>query len=138
MAERKLKDEHSVVKTILVVDDDWLIREVITLALDDAGYGVVASDGIDAPKLAHEAQPAVVLLDINMPVMDGVEVRRHLHADPATAHIPVIALSAATNLRARAAEMEADDYLAKPFDLAELLLRIETWAGPAQEAVGDR
>ena len=131
MAERNLKDEHSVVKTVLVVDDDWLIREVIALALDDAGYGVVASDGIDAPELAREAQPAVVLLDINMPVMDGIEVRRHLHADPATAQIPVIALSAATNLRARAAEMEANDYLAKPFDIAELLLRIEKWAGPA-------
>jgi CheY-like chemotaxis protein len=131
MAERNLKDEHSVVKTVLVVDDDWLIREVIALALDDAGYGVVASDGIDAPELARESQPAVVLLDINMPVMDGIEVRRHLHADPATAQIPVIALSAATNLRARAAEMEANDYLAKPFDIAELLLRIEKWAGPA-------
>jgi CheY-like chemotaxis protein len=131
MAERKLKDDHSVVKTVLVVDDDWLIREVIALALDDAGYGVVASDGIDAPELAREAQPSVVLLDINMPVIDGVEVRRHLHADPATAQIPVIALSAATNLRARAAEMEANDYLAKPFDIAELLLRIEKWAGPA-------
>ena len=119
------------VKTVLVVDDDWLIREVIALALDDAGYGVVASDGIDAPELAREAQPAVVLLDINMPVMDGIEVRRHLHADPATAQIPVIALSAATNLRARAAEMEANDYPAKPFDIAELLLRIEKWAGPA-------
>ena len=90
-----------------------------------------ACKSIDVPKLACEAQPAVVLLDINMPVMDEVEVRRHLHADPATAHIPVIALSAATNLRARAAEMEANDYLAKPFDLAELLLRIEKWAGPA-------
>ena len=131
MAERKLKDDHSVAKMVLVVDDNWLIREVIALALDDAGYGVVASDGIDAPELAREAQPAVVLLDINMPVMDGVEVRRHLHADPATAQIPVIALSAATNLRARAAEMEANDYLAKPFDIAELLLRIEKWAGPA-------
>ena len=131
MAERTLKDGQSVVKTILVVDDDWLIREVIALALDDAGYGVVAADGVDAPKLAREAQPAVVILDINMPVMDGVEVRRHLHADPTTAHIPVIALSAAINLRARAAEMQADDFLAKPFDIAELLLRIEKWAGPA-------
>src|ERR671932_545984 len=110
MAERKHKDDQNVLKTVLVVDDDWLIREVIALALDDAGYGVVASDGIDVPKLAREAQPAVVLLDINMPVM---------------------ALSAATNLRARAAEMEANDYLAKPFDIAELLLRIEKWAGPA-------
>jgi CheY-like chemotaxis protein len=120
-----------VVKTVLVVDDDRVIREVIALALDDAGYDVVASDGIDAAELAREAQPAVVLLDINLPVTDGVEVRRHLHTDPTTAHIPVIALSAATNLRARAAEMQANDYLAKPFDIAELLLRIEKWAGPA-------
>jgi CheY-like chemotaxis protein len=132
MAKRQRKDGHSVVKTVLVVDDDRVIREVIALALDDAGYDVVASDGIDAAELAREAQPAVVLLDINMPVTDGVEVRRHLYTDPTTAHIPVIALSAATNLRARAAEMDANDYLAKPFDIAELLLRIEKWAGPAQ------
>ena len=47
----------------------------------DAGYGVVATDGVDAPERAREAQPAVVLLDINMPVMDGVEVRRHLYTE---------------------------------------------------------
>lgn len=119
-------------QTVLVVDDDRLIREVITLALEDTGYQVVAAESVDAVHTASDTQPAVVLLDINMPLMDGVEVRRRLHANPQTAHIPVIALSAATNLRARAAEMSADDYLSKPFDIDELLLRIEKWAGPAE------
>ena len=119
-------------QTVLVVDDDRLIREVITLALEDTGYQVVAAESVDAVLTASETQPAVVLLDINMPLMDGVEVRRRLHANAQTAHIPVIALSAATNLRARAAEMSADDYLSKPFDIDELLLRVEKWAGPAE------
>ena len=69
-----------------------------------------------------------------MPGMGGVEVRRRLHTEPRTARIPVIALSAGRNLRAHAAEIGADDYLAKPFDLDELLLRIEKWAGPGLPA----
>ena len=116
--------------TVLVVDDDRLIREVITLALEDSGYTVVTAEGVDALEVATRAGPAVVLLDINMPLIDGVEVRRQLRANPTTAQIPVIALSAATNLRARATEMRADDYLAKPFDIDELLLRVDKWAGP--------
>lgn len=122
-------DNDEMTQTVLVVDDDRLIREVITLALEDTGYRVVAAESTDAIDTALSEQPAVVLLDINMPILDGVEVRRRLHGDPGTAHIPVIAVSAATNLRARAAEMEADDYLAKPFDIDELLLRVEKWAG---------
>jgi CheY-like chemotaxis protein len=118
-----------VIQTVLVVDDDCLIREVISLALEDTGYRVVAIEASEAIKAARELQPAVVILDINMPIVDGVQVRRRLHEEPATAHIPVIALSAATNLRARAAEMKADDYLSKPFDIDELLLRVEKWAG---------
>ena len=116
-------------QTVLVIDDDRLIREVISLALEDTGYRVATIEASEAISVARELQPAVVILDINMPVVDGVEVRRRLHQEPATAHIPVIALSAATNLRARAADMKADDYLSKPFDIDELLLRVEKWAG---------
>jgi DNA-binding response OmpR family regulator len=67
------------------------------------------------------------VLDLMMPGMDGMEVRRHLKSNPRTAVIPVIAMSAGSNLLAHAKEMDADDYLAKPFDLAELTLRIQRW-----------
>ncbi len=73
-----------------------------------------------------------------MPGMDGVEVSRLLRADPLTAAIPVIALSAAHNLQAHAAEMAANDYLAKPFDLSELLTKVAAWAGrPKQPEVDE-
>ena len=126
------RDVDLVTPTVLVVDDDRLIREVISLALEDTGYRVIASEAGEAVDTARNLQPSVVILDINMPILDGVEVRRRLHTEPKTAHIPVIALSAATNLRARAAEMKADDYLSKPFDIDELLLRVEKWAGAPQ------
>ena len=115
-------------KTIMVVDDDRFITEVITMALEDNGYVVVAAEGIDAVAIAQRSRPDVVLLDICMPVIDGPQVRRGLYEHPETANIPVIAISAANNLRARASEMQADDYLAKPFEIAELLLRVDKWA----------
>ena len=110
---------------VLVVDDDPVIAGMIGEVLQRAGYAVAYGVGMEAPALARRLQPAAILLDIMMPGMGGVEVRRRLHAEPRTANIPVIALSAGRHLRAYAAEIGADDYLAKPFDLDELLARIQ-------------
>jgi two-component system alkaline phosphatase synthesis response regulator PhoP len=79
---------------ILVVDDDPDIVEMLHCLLHDAGYEVATADDGAALPLAHERQPRVILLDILMPGMDGVEVSRRLRADPATAPIPIIAMSA--------------------------------------------
>ena len=80
---------------VLVVDDDQAFVELLACALQDAGYEVVtASDGA-ALHVARERQPNVILLDLVMPVIDGVEVSRRLGADPTTAHIPIIAMSGA-------------------------------------------
>jgi DNA-binding response OmpR family regulator len=121
--------------TVLVVDDDPLIVGFLTEFLEGDGFRVHAAVGAGAPPLAREVLPDVVLLDIMMPGMDGVEVSHLLHADPATAQIPIIALSAGYNLRAHAGEMQANDYLSKPFDVDELLLRVEKWVA-ARHATG--
>ncbi len=118
-------------REILVVDDDRATLDMMAEALRVAGYTVTCGVGAQAPTLARQTLPAVILLDINMPGMNGVEVRQRLRESPRTATIPVIALSAGGNLRLRARDMGADDYLAKPFSTDELLLRVEKWVGRA-------
>ena len=120
--------------TVLVVDDDAEIVDLLREVLEINDYRVETAIGAVTPSIAHVLRPDVILLDIHMPGLDGIEVSRRLRADPVTSAIPVIALSAAHNLPARAAEMGADDYLAKPFELAELLRHVDRWAS-AQPAV---
>jgi CheY-like chemotaxis protein len=109
---------------ILVVDDDPDIVEVLRCLLHDAGYEVAtAHDGAALP-LVRERQPRVILLDILMPRMDGVEISRRLRADPATAHIPIIALSATPQWLPA---LPVNDRLTKPFRLGHLLAKVRYW-----------
>jgi CheY-like chemotaxis protein len=109
---------------ILVVDDDQVFVELLVCALQDAGYEVVtASDGA-ALHVARERQPDVILLDLVMPVMDGVEVSRRLRADPSTAHISIIAMSGAPQLLT---DLPTNDRLAKPFGLDQLCATVARW-----------
>ena len=106
---------------ILVVDDDTAIRELMVTAFEDEGYHVLqAADGAQALHLVSQALPSVVVLDIQMPGIDGLEVARRLKADPATAAIPLVAVSAA----AREEDVLASGccaFVAKPFDLVRLV-----------------
>ncbi len=123
--------------TVLVVDDDPLIVELLRDILECDEYQVEAVMGAATPGVARDLRPAVILLDIHMPGMDGVEVCRLLRADPLTAAIPVIALSATHNLHTHATEMAADDYLSKPFDLSELLAKVAAWAAQTKQPEGN-
>jgi CheY-like chemotaxis protein len=119
--------------TVLVVDDDPLITAFLRAALESEGYRVsTAVDGA-ALRVAHEVQPALILLDIMMPGMDGVEVSRRLRADPATAHIPIVVISAVGHLHALAAEMPVNDRLGKPVKLDDLYRVVERWIDPDQD-----
>jgi CheY-like chemotaxis protein len=109
---------------ILVVDDDPDIVEVLRCLLHDAGYEVATADDGAALPLAHERQPHVILLDILMPSMDGVEVSRRLRADPATAQIPIIAMSATPQWLPA---LPVNDHLTKPFKLAHVLAKVAYW-----------
>lgn len=123
--------------TILIADDRPDSVELVRDLLSMQGYQVVtAIDGQEALNRIDEQLPDLVLLDLNMPVMDGYEVCRRLKADPATADIPVLMLTAWTepDYRVRGLELGAEDYLGKPFDIRELLVRIETRLRAAQEA----
>ncbi|MDQ3671510.1 MAG: response regulator transcription factor [Actinomycetota bacterium] len=111
---------------ILVVDDERAVRDSLRRALELEGYGVeLAEDGEQAlRRLALEPQPDAVILDILMPGADGLEVCRRLRR--AGNEIPVLMLTARTEVDSRVAGLDAgaDDYLPKPFALAELLARL--------------
>ncbi len=116
------------VGTVLVVDDDPVIQRLLRVNFEMEGYEViVASDGLDGLERARADHPDIVVLDIMMPRMSGLDVAKALKADPDTASIPVLLLSAKAqeaDLRA-GDESGADGYLTKPFDPLQLLQRVE-------------
>jgi adenylate cyclase len=112
---------------ILVVDDDALNRDYLEQELEDRGYRVVAAaDGREALELVAAEPPDLILLDVVMPRMDGIEVCRRLKDDPETRLIPIIIMTALTARedRVRGVEVGADDFLTKPVDERELHGRI--------------
>ena len=113
---------------ILVVDDEPDALEVLGFKLKEAGFTpIFAKDGARAIAAAQSERPALIVLDLMLPEIDGLEVCRILRRDPGTAAIPILMLTA------RAAEMDrvlglelgADDYVTKPFSPRELVLRIK-------------
>lgn len=113
--------------TVLVVDDDHNLREMLALALEKHGYRALHADGSEGLELARREQPAVILLDLNMPHPDGAELSQRLRGDTRTAHIPIVAMSGDMAHR-RAKDMLAHDWLRKPFPLAALYQKVGRWA----------
>jgi DNA-binding response OmpR family regulator len=117
---------------ILVVDDDALITLMVSESLKLHGFDVaIVEDGVSALAAVRQRRPALILLDTDMPVLDGFAVLKTLQADPALNHVPVIMLTARRNARdvVLARSLGASDYLAKPFDILDLLQRVKTWVG---------
>jgi len=111
--------------TILVVDDEPSIREVVSIYLSRAGYRVlVAEDGQAALRILDEEPPNLVVLDLMLPQVDGLEITRRLRA---TGDIPIIMLTARREETDRilGLEMGADDYVVKPFSPRELVSRVK-------------
>lgn len=113
---------------LLVADDDRDIRDLVTFKLEQAGYEVEAvDDGVMALEAALARRPRLVVLDVMMPGLSGVDVTRELRADPRTADVPIILLTA----RAQESDVEngfatgADDYVVKPFSPRELVSRVQ-------------
>jgi CheY-like chemotaxis protein len=122
---------------ILLVEDNELNRDMLSRRLERKGYSVVlAVDGQSGVEMAGSHAPDLVLMDMSLPVLDGWEATRRLKADPATAHIPVIALTAhaMSGDRERAIAAGCDDYDTKPIELARLLGKIEVLLGTAGAA----
>lgn len=113
---------------ILVVDDEPEAVELVEFNLKQAGYEVAtAADGAEALKKTRALLPSLVVLDLMLPEMDGLEVCKMLRRDPATADVPIIMLTAkaAEIDRVLGLELGADDYLTKPFSPRELVLRVK-------------
>jgi DNA-binding response OmpR family regulator len=115
-------------KRILVVDDDEAIRQVASLALAGAGYCVkTVSDGETAIDEARAWLPDLVLLDVNMPGMDGWEALRLIKIDDALRHLPVVMFTIKGEVRDKVHALQdgASDFITKPFGYDELLSRVE-------------
>lgn len=115
-------------RTIFIVDDDPDAQKLISLILSRAGFQTtVASSGPEALAQLSQALPDLLILDVMMPGMDGFEVLRRVRGNPATAHLPVIMLSAKGEVRDRVTGLRtgADDYITKPADPLELVARVE-------------
>jgi DNA-binding response OmpR family regulator len=111
-------------KKILVVDDDTKIVELVKLYLNREGYTVLtAYDGVEALRLARESHPDLIVLDILLPGMDGLEICRRLRAE---SPVPIILLTAKTTEEDRIVGLDlgADDYVTKPFSPKELAARV--------------
>jgi CheY-like chemotaxis protein len=126
---------------ILVVDDEPSIVKLVSATLRARGHEVFeASDGKEAIEKAAALMPDLIIMDIMMPRMDGREARKHLHADPKTAKIPVIHLSAVGDFEHQLAAMEDDltEYFTKPFAPRELAEKVEEFLDPAKRDRANR
>jgi CheY-like chemotaxis protein len=113
-------------RSVVVVEDDEGIRDVLARALGTelGAYTVVAPDGGEAVKWIGRLEPHVVLLDLGLPTLDGFEVARRVKADPKTKDTCIIAITALTpinEVRDRAIKAGCDDFVAKPFQIDQLL-----------------
>jgi DNA-binding response OmpR family regulator len=113
---------------ILVVDDEPEQVELVEFNLKGAGYSVsIANDGAEGLSKARRIHPNLIILDVMMPEIDGLEVCKLLRRDPATSTVPIIMLTAKASEvdRVLGLELGADDYVVKPFSPRELVLRVK-------------
>ena len=119
-------------KTILAVDDDIDLLGMVQLLLEDAGYRVAtAADGQEALEKVAAELPDLILLDMKMPGMNGWEFAR-VFRERYNHLTPIVVLTAAEDARKRAAEVGADGYLGKPFDIDDLVRIVERHVKPTE------
>jgi two-component system cell cycle response regulator DivK len=119
-------------KRVLIIEDTEDNRRILRDLLTTAGFDLVeATDGASGVALAAAARPDLILMDIQLPVMDGYEATRRLKADPALRHIPIIAVTsyALSGDEAKAAAAGCDAYIAKPFSPRQLLAKVRFFIG---------
>jgi chemosensory pili system protein ChpA (sensor histidine kinase/response regulator) len=125
-------DRAGTAPTVLVVDDSITIRKVTNRILERNGMTVAtAKDGVDALSWMAHTVPDLILLDIEMPRMDGFKVAQHVRNEPGLADLPIIMITSRTGEkhRSRAQEIGVDRFLGKPFQEAELVATIEELTG---------
>ncbi len=126
---------HPHMRRILLVEDDPDVRDALRLVLDQAGYEVVcAGEGREALDRLRESMPALILLDLMMPVMDGFEFRVQQLQDPSIASVPVIVFSCGADIDEKVAPMRVAACLRKPIDVDAMLDLIRVLAQPRDPA----
>lgn len=109
-------------RLILIVDDDPGLQKMLRAILEEENYEVaVAGDGIAALEMVAKKRPSLILLDLKMPRMDGFTFAQELQKRDLRPSIPIVVLTADAHAKQRAAQLGAEGYLAKPFDLLDLL-----------------
>jgi len=114
-------------KIVLYIEDNYHNRRIVRKILQSRGYTLVeAEDGVSGLAMVHELKPPLILLDIGLPGIDGIEVVGRVKADPELEHIPVIALTASAMRgdKERFIEAGCDDYLSKPIQAMELINKV--------------
>jgi two-component system phosphate regulon response regulator PhoB len=127
-------------RSILVIEDDSAIAEVLTYNLEREGYQVArASDGRDGMRQVRQNKPDLVVLDLMLPGMDGIEICREIRADKETRHIAILMLTAKSEESDQLVgfHLGADDYVTKPFSLKVLLQRIRVLMSRRQKPAGE-
>ena len=121
---------------ILIIDDNEENRDALSRRLQRRGFQVVlAEDGLEGMEKVRLEKPDIVLMDMNMPKLDGWEATRQLKADPATRNVPIIAVTshAMSGDRERSLEVGCADYHTKPVEMAKLLGQIEAILVPSRK-----
>lgn len=116
-------------KRVLVIDDDEDILEILNIIFQENGYDIVLSNTGEAAEHLQVIQPDLVLLDVRIvgSVKDGPEICKEIKAQQETRHLPVMLVSAESDLSIIAQECGADAYLPKPFDIYELLAQVKEY-----------
>jgi two-component system, cell cycle response regulator DivK len=110
------------VTKVLIVDDLEAVRQMLTYALEDEYSVIQATNGLEAVQLAEAEHPDVIVMDLDMPVMDGVEATRRIKTNPQLSHIKVLAVSGQNNSeKSRLIRDDCDAFIEKPFDLTDLV-----------------
>jgi DNA-binding response OmpR family regulator len=113
-------------KKILICDDDEGILEMLEMILEDTGYDIVPErNSLNIYNLINQEHPDLLLLDLWMPVLSGDQVLRTLKTNPDTSKLPVIIISASTEGKHIAREAGADEFIAKPFDVNQLIIKVK-------------
>ncbi len=117
------------VRTVLIAEDHADSRAAFQALLESVGYRViVACTGREAVEIGLRQPPDIVLMDLMMPELDGMEATRQLRASTLYDDVPIIAVSALTSARAQTLEAGCDDFIAKPVDIRLLLRRVAEWS----------
>lgn len=120
--------------TILLVEDNEFNRDMLSRRLARKGFSIlIAEDGSRGIKMTREKMPDLILMDVSLPDIDGLEITRQLKADPQTRRIPIIVITAHAMVgdRQQSLAAGADDYHIKPVDLSTLLTQIQALLPPS-------